>query len=247
MIKPSCRERSGITLIELLVVIFILGVLIALLLPAVRTGQESSRRAICQNQLKNITLGTLGFANQYQTLPALYNGEFLPQPRSAIDEFHFHSWRTPILPYLEQSATYASINLNLPATVIENQTAINVSIGAYVCPDARNPHQTVLDIAQWNDGNMPVATVGTAARSDYEAVGGFQIANQTKTSADLSIIQFGAWGEPTYNTANGQSIRYRKTHIQPEFFRGFAHQWLGYFDFCGAGFEGMSQAEYRGS
>lgn len=213
MTKPTAGARLGITLIEMLVVIFIIGVLVALFLPAVRTGQESSRRATCQNQLKNITLGTLGFANQQQALPALYNGGFLPQPRSAIDEFHFHPWRTPILPFLEQSATYASINLSLPATVIENQTAINVSIGIYVCPGARNPHGTVLDIAQWNDGKLPVATVGTAARSDYEAVGGIQIAPQTKISTDLGVIRFGAWGEPTYNTANGVSIRYRKAQL----------------------------------
>ena len=213
MIKPSSRERPGVTLIEILVVIFIIGVLLALLLPAVQTGQESARRTICQNNLKNITLGTLGFANQYQNLPALYNGGFLPAPRSAIDEFHFHPWRTPILPYLEQSATFASINLNLPATVAENQTAINVSILVYTCPDARNPNQTVLDIARWNDGQFPVANIGTAARSDYEAVGGVQIAPQTKISSDLGIIRFGVWGEPTYNTANGVSIRYRKAQL----------------------------------
>ena len=61
MIKPTSGARLGITLIELLLVIFVIGVLLALLLPAVRTGQESSRRAVCQNNLKNITLAALGF------------------------------------------------------------------------------------------------------------------------------------------------------------------------------------------
>ena len=210
MITQRPRDRPGITLIEVLVAISIVGLLVAVLLPAIQFGRESARRATCQDNLRQIGLALQSHATEHQALPALYNGGFLPQPRSALDEFHFYSWRTVILPQIEQSALYSQIDINVPATVASNQTAINAHITTFVCPSSSNPHQTVPDIYAWNDGAFPVAKVGAAARSDYEAVGGVRVAPQTRTSSDLSIIQFGPWGEPTYDTSNGFSIGYRK-------------------------------------
>lgn len=206
-------RRSGITLIEILVVVTVIGLLIGLLLPAIQSSRESARRTICQNNLHQIGAALLNSESQRGMLPGLYNGTFLPQPRSAIDEFHFHSWRTVILPQLEQAAVYNALNQALPVTTAPNVTAFSTKLAVFVCPSTSNYNASVPDILEWNDGAFPVRKAGVAARSDYEVIGGVQVRRQTANSTDLSIIQFGPWGEPTYDVANGASIRYRKARL----------------------------------
>ncbi len=213
MMTPSPRDRSGLTLIEVLVVMGILALLAALLLPAAQSAREAARRATCQDRLRQIGLALQSHATAQQALPSLYNGGFLPQPRTAIDEFHFHSWRTAILPQIEQSALFNQLNFNQPSTVAANQTAINVGIALFVCPSSSNPTGTVANIYESNDGKLPVATVGTAARNDYEAMGGIQVDPWRKFSPDLAIVRFGPWGEPTYKAGTGYSSGYRKAML----------------------------------
>lgn len=208
------RRRPGLTLIELVVVVMIIGLLLALLVPAVQSSREAARRTVCRNNLRGIDAAVLQFEGGEHALPSLYNGSFLPMPRSATDEFHFHSWRTPTLPLIEQSSVYASLNLALPATTPANQTGVNVAIGVFLCPSTRNADPTFPDVLEWNDGVFPpVRSVGTAARADYEAVGGVRVSPQTKSSLDLSILRFGAWGEPRYDVATGQALGYRKARL----------------------------------
>jgi prepilin-type processing-associated H-X9-DG protein/prepilin-type N-terminal cleavage/methylation domain-containing protein len=204
------HRRSGLTLIELLVVVMVLGVLLALLLTAAESSREAARRAACQNHLHQIAAAVLANESTNRMLPPLYNGSFLPQPRHGFDEFHFHSWRTAILPQLEQSSVFASLNLAQPSTAAANQTGINVNLSVFLCPSTANVNTNVPEILEWNDGESPIHVIGSAARNDYEAVGGVRVLPQTGMSSDLSIIRFGAWGEPKYKINNGSSIRYRK-------------------------------------
>ncbi len=213
MMTSTSRDRRGLTLIEILVVITVIGLLVALLLPAVQSARETARRTICGDNLRQIGLAIQSHENERGVLPALYNGNFLPQPRTPFDEFHFFSWRTAILPQIEQTTLFAQINMNVPPTVAANQTAINVRLAVFVCPSSSNPHQVVPDIGAWNNGAIQVATVGTAARSDYEAVGGVQVKPQTRPSFYLDIIEFGAWGEPTYAPSTNTSVSYRKARL----------------------------------
>ena len=206
-------RRSGVTLIEILVVISILGLVVGLLIPAIQSSREAARRATCQNNLKQVGLALQSHASSQGVLPSFYNGSLLPQPRWALDEFHFHSWRAAILPHLEASTIAGALNFALPSTVAANQTAVNIRLAVFNCPTTGNRGRVVPAIAPWGASMAVPFPSGTAAQSDYEAVGGIQVARQTRGSNDLSIIEMGAWGEPTYEYETGKSLRYRPARL----------------------------------
>jgi prepilin-type N-terminal cleavage/methylation domain-containing protein/prepilin-type processing-associated H-X9-DG protein len=211
MTAANMRTRQALTLVELLVVVAIVGLLVALLLPAIQAARESARRTQCVNNLRQLALATHHFHDANCRLPSLYNGSFLPQPRTCIDEFHFHSWRSAILSELEESTILQALDWNFAATDPRNQTAINCAIPLFVCPSTSNSHAIVPEISSMSN---PTTPGGTAARSDYEAVGGVRVVAAAQPppnpDLDLSAVRFGAWGEPKYNLVTGQSLNYRK-------------------------------------
>jgi prepilin-type processing-associated H-X9-DG protein len=178
----------------------------AMLLTAVQYARESARRLNCQNNLRTVALGVINHESQFAQLPSLYNGSFLPKPRTVMDEFHFHSWRTAILPQIEQNALYTRMNLSLPATDVSNQPFVNVQLPVFQCPSTPNSSRLVVDIYTVDD-----SSVGTAARSDYEAIGGVNIGLASGTTS-LENIQFGVWGEP--DSYLSISTNYRKPRLR---------------------------------
>jgi prepilin-type N-terminal cleavage/methylation domain-containing protein/prepilin-type processing-associated H-X9-DG protein len=90
--------RRGFTLVELLVVIAIIGVLVALLLPAVQAAREAARRAQCQSTIKNLALAVLNYESARTTLPVGFV--------SQAGDIEAWSWSTFTLPYLEQQSMY---------------------------------------------------------------------------------------------------------------------------------------------
>lgn len=224
------RSRAGFTLIELLTVVVVLGLLTALLIPAVQSSREAARAATCRDNLRQSVLATLHHESMSKALPDLYNGRFLARPRAAPDEFHFHSWRTAILPELERSDVLASLNLDLPSTSFENQTGVNVALSAFVCPSSTNPTPNLPDVFAWQAtrGVGAIETrVGMAARTDYEAIGGWRPL-RPEVSGPWSILggyEFGAWGEPTYLRGSTQVLGCRKPRLA-DVVDGLAHTML---------------------
>ncbi len=200
-------QRTGITLVETLIVLSIIALLVAILIPAVHHARETARRTTCQNNLRQVALAIQGHESTQGSLPSLYRGTFLKQPRYPRDEFHFHSWRTAILPQLEQAALYHRIDLSRPATDTTNQTNLNTALATFVCPSANTSTAVVPDIFAINDGKLPTQVVGTAARSDYEVMGGVVI--RPYGTLDLQNVRFGAWGEPLSYRPIGTPISYR--------------------------------------
>ena len=98
-----CRGRGGFTLVELLVVIAIIGVLVALLLPAVQAAREAARRAQCSNNLKQMGLAVHNFESSYRALP--HSGQ-CDSTGSSSTTYMIQSTATLMLPYIEQQAVY---------------------------------------------------------------------------------------------------------------------------------------------
>jgi prepilin-type N-terminal cleavage/methylation domain-containing protein/prepilin-type processing-associated H-X9-DG protein len=125
------QHRRGFTLIELLVVIAIIGVLIALLLPAVQAAREAARRIQCTNNLKQIGLAVHNYIGSTNVLPFGQG----PEPSNA-----WNGWSSlgMLLPYLEQRSVYASLNFDIPdgsaPGVAANTTSQQVRIAAFLCP-----------------------------------------------------------------------------------------------------------------
>lgn len=171
--------------------IAIIGILVALVLPSVQSARESARNITCQNNLRQQSLAVQNYESAHKEIPSLYFGTFLKQPRTAMDEFHFHSWQTAILPHVEESSLYDRIDLSRAASMESNHPILKTEIATFKCPSANSKNSRLPDVHEYNNGNTPVRTFGPAARSDYEVFAGARIANFS--------IKFGAWGEPTYS------------------------------------------------
>ncbi|MEW4564776.1 DUF1559 domain-containing protein [Bremerella sp. JC770] len=196
----SLRDRAAFTLVELLVVIAIIGVLIALLLPAVQQAREAARRMQCTNQLKQLGLAMHNYHDVNGVLPPGYGGtDKNENPRREW------SWAPRLMPYLEQSAAYNQIDFseasyNRPSgwndsmmddpSVICNYKIVRAEYPSFQCPS--NP-----------EGLAPEEEYGFGAtyklsQSDYAANIGD---HRNKTG-----IGFPASDNPAVTTGAGNSI-----------------------------------------
>jgi prepilin-type N-terminal cleavage/methylation domain-containing protein len=104
------RHRSGFTLVELLVVIAIIGILVALLLPAVQAARESARRIQCTNNLKQISLSVHNYHDTFKTFP-FGKGPAYPAPVPVYARWSAHAL---LLPFIEQGNLKDTLDFNLP-------------------------------------------------------------------------------------------------------------------------------------
>jgi prepilin-type N-terminal cleavage/methylation domain-containing protein/prepilin-type processing-associated H-X9-DG protein len=158
MVSESTAARRAFTLVELLVVIAIIGVLVALLLPAVQAAREAARRSECQNKLKQMGLSIQNFVTAQKTFPTGGDGyfpdikNFVTPPAPAGGQAPAGakpngpnkqglSWAYQILPYLEQNPLFGLVNQEqLQATTVDlyycpsRRGATKVSIGTGISP-----------------------------------------------------------------------------------------------------------------
>jgi len=127
---PSPRPRRGFTLVELLVVIAIIGILVALLLPAVQAAREAARMMSCKNNLKQIGLGIHHYHDTFRAIPP---GWISTDPQEPDGDPGW-AWSTRILPYLEQTPLYDEIVMERSVADPIHAAARTAELDLFRCP-----------------------------------------------------------------------------------------------------------------
>jgi len=118
--------RHGFTLVELLVVIAIIGILVALLLPAIQAAREAARRSTCQNNLKQLGLAMLNYESAMDRLPA---GTLMPE----VGAYGFSS-QAQLLPYYEEGNVHDRMDFKKSSADVVNFTAAEAQPEIFLCP-----------------------------------------------------------------------------------------------------------------
>lgn len=133
MLVSHCYRRA-FTLIELLVTIAIIGILIAILLPAVQAARESSRRTTCLNNLHQIGVGLHHYHDVHKKFPP---GGIEPRPWNRNGRQI--AWSAFLLPFLEQASVHEKIDFSKPYDHPDNAEAAAVVLSVYLCPSTNRP------------------------------------------------------------------------------------------------------------
>ncbi len=130
MHRQLTRRRTAFTLVEILVTIAIIGILIALIIPAVQAARESARKTQCTNQLKQIGLALQNYHDVHKLLPINFGvGPYNGTNTGA-------SWMALILPQLDQSVLHKRIKFGKPADDAQNRAVAETVIPTFLCPSA---------------------------------------------------------------------------------------------------------------
>ncbi len=123
------RRTSPLSMLATVAAVVVIGgIVVALLLPAVRTAGPAAHRNHCLNNVKQIVLALHIYHDVHKSFPPAYTVD--------VDGNRLHSWRTLILPYMEQQALYEKIDLTKPWNDPANELARSVFVDTYVCPSA---------------------------------------------------------------------------------------------------------------
>lgn len=172
------QGRRAFTLVELLVVIAIIGVLVALLLPAVQSAREAARRLQCQNQMRQIGIALQNHHDSKGQLPA---GEFwyYSEDKQPSAGFPRWGWQPKLLPYMEQANVLNAADFQYASTTnglgVANRAVIQTNIPGLLCPS--NPYNNETSDNEYfpatvNDKNQIAETDYAGCVGDYRNNGG---------------------------------------------------------------------------
>ncbi len=245
------RGNRGFTLVELLVVIAIIGILVALLLPAVQAAREAARRMSCSNNLKQIALAIHNYHDVHQAFPPIRGGQLVnggTQPfGSTVTSYPgcpgwFNStawsWRVLILPFVEQQPMFDKINLNVirdtacysnaPAWTPGTKDPNTELIPGYQCPSEAWPINGANGPTNYAGiwGSNANAFDGNTSRLGVFGMGSqvstIRMANLTDGTANTAMVGEVYRGTPYWRTTGGSHTGQR------------CDRWIVETGFCGA-------------
>ena len=218
----SPPKRTGIWFTSFIVIA--VGVLlVALLLPTVRTARPAAYRAQCANNLKQIALALLQYEQTYNSLPPAYTVD--------ADGKRLHSWRTLVLPFIEGKSVYQKIDLSKAWDDPANSEAYNTSVWSFRCPRDNCPqnHTTYLASVSPNGcfrptGPRPLSEVSDALSQTLmviEVPDDRSVHWMSPLDADETLIM--AWGSNSKLAHNGGvnaafcdgSVHFLKDNLSP--------------------------------
>ena len=165
------KERTAFTLVELLVVIAIIGILIALLLPAVQAAREAARRTQCTNHLKQIALGAMVHEHSQKHFPSSgWGWQWVGDPDRGFGKSQPAGWIYNVLPFVEQQALHdqgKGDSTNNKKTIAGKVCQTPISF--FNCPTRR---RSIAYPATYTNHSLNAAVVPTHARTDYAANSG---------------------------------------------------------------------------
>jgi prepilin-type N-terminal cleavage/methylation domain-containing protein/prepilin-type processing-associated H-X9-DG protein len=174
----SKPKRAAFTLVELLVVIAIIGILVALLLPAIQAARETARRSQCKNNLKQIGLACLNFVDTAKFYPSGGWGlDWTADPNRGFGEDQPGSWAYNVLPFMEEAILHDLGKGQVMGSPAFRDASIKLHqtpIPGFMCPSRRAPR---IYISRWNDVKLQtwlpnIAQQQGVAKSDYAANSG---------------------------------------------------------------------------
>lgn len=224
--QRQSRCQTGFTLVELLVVIAIIGVLVALLLPAVQAARESARRTQCVNNMKQLGLAALNFESTYQHYPSAgeVNHSSWHSPASAAPIYPHENlgWGYQVLPFMEQQAIY-----DLRATLYANggdadDLSGEAIVQAFHCPSRGQPGSVtnvqfgvtryVCDYASFrnggNEANVPCPGGCSLGWNHDEAPRNSELQGRTWTGVIAKIAHL--------NAGSGEVFKLKKVKSVPD-------------------------------
>lgn len=188
--KTNCKRRRrrakrvGLTLIELLAVVAIVGILIAMLLPAVQQIREAVRRVQCQNNLRQLALGTLNYSGAHNELPPLWK----TANKNPWDNF---SWRVDVLPFMEAENLRQTLVLEKTPLSQANLAAVESQLPVFQCPSTPQSPRVITEIGSSTDLRV--------AAGDYSAI--------FTTTTDTEARSEGAWFPSGTSEASAAVLR----------------------------------------
>ena len=218
--KVAITQRRGFTLVELLVVIAIIGILVALLLPAVQAAREAARRMQCSNNLKQLGLALHNYESTFRTMPPSRLNPDTEIEDNLGNYSAYQSWTALVLPFIEQENLQDEIDFNNAWSRLLNRPAVSKQMDTYICPstpgsDRVDPHWVVGaaagDYGSINEVKKKVYTnvlgvpdPGSEARAGVLAKGRKNLFRDVLDGTSNTLMITEAAGQPAVWTSGGR-------------------------------------------